>query len=308
MELISVKEFDVKNLKIKDPVKIKDSNNYISEIWYKSKGKPCRPVIKTPRLKVHFSAKTFNTSTSYSVSTYNRELDDDIDAYFTLVREIDKQLGKLFMKKRNDWNFLPIDRIRYHPSTKKNKSYPTPYMTLKMITTEGLANTTVNDMSGKKCESSEIKAGMFANQLVTPEFLYYSPSGVKSSWVAHQVVISQMERVFLDFCLLDDLREENSEQCVTSSNTSHNSHSLPPPPPPMFHYEAPILALNDRKEQQATKPGPGLSAIKVSDIQSMMTKLRKTFKECYVCKEKSNKLCDICDSSTCPEHVCECLS
>ena len=265
-KVIPIDAFDVKKLVLKTPTQLTaDGSVFISEVWYKDDGKPYKPILQTPRIRLRYGAKTFdNGNVTYALSTYNSDIDDEIAAFFSLVKAIDTQVSRLFMRRRTKWEeFLPVKRIRYWSSLKKKNG--TQYMQLKMITDGGETLTTITDTTGRPRTVEQLTYGLYANQLIGMAYVYYTADGVHPVWQAHQVVYSKAEKVFLDVCLLTSLRHENS------APEQHNLRSpFPPPPPPPHNYTSPIA----QAQQQQPRVGVGLAAIKATDLQAMLGKLR----------------------------------
>ncbi|NBT29327.1 MAG: hypothetical protein EBT18_07555 [Gammaproteobacteria bacterium] len=267
-KVIPIDAFDVKKLVLKTPTPLtSDGSVFISEVWYKEDGKPYKPILQTPRIRLRYGAKAFdNGNVTYALSTYNSDIDDEIAAFFALVKAIDTQVSRLFMRKRTKWEeFLPVKRIRYWSSLKKKNG--TPYMQLKMITDGGDTLTTISDTTGRPRTIEQLTYGLYTNQLIGMAYVYYTSDGVHPVWQSHQVVVSKAEKVFLDVCLLTSLRHENSPP--------QNLLPQPPPPPSFENYTSPLA----QAPQQQPRVGVGLAAIKATELQAMLGKLRHVEEE-----------------------------
>jgi hypothetical protein len=188
MELIS--ELTLDQLIIKPPIQVK--SGLISEVWYKKDdGAIIKPIFQTPRLKVVYSANKFQSNTySYCVSLHNADIDEEIECFFNLISTIDQHIIES----------LPPKQI-YKSAMSRKKPTSDYYMRLKIIND----GTVIKNMSRKTCCPADITYGTYADQYIGLDILMYTPNGVIPMWNAHQIVISQVEKVFLSTCLLDTI-------------------------------------------------------------------------------------------------------
>ena len=112
-KVISLTSETINNVILKKP-KItnrhsEESPEYISEIWYLDENKLHVPIIKTPRLKVKYTAKSWDVGTwSYCVNLYNYDIDPEINNFYNSIKEYDKYIVNLFAKSRKEWGLKGI--------------------------------------------------------------------------------------------------------------------------------------------------------------------------------------------------------
>lgn len=270
-KLIGIDEFDINCLVIKDQVLVGHDDNgnprHTNEIWYKppAPSKPCKPIVKTPRLKIKYSCKKYDTCYSYCVSDYNSDIDEEINAYFTFVRNVDRRLKTLHRKLVA--KIKGKDKQKYWPTVKKAPSATSEFMQLKVIT-RNTGNdiepcTKINSSKGDCLAPEDIKYECYTDQLVGISYIFGGSDGVRIVWHAHQVVVSDVSDVFLEYCLLDEIRPLPPVPTI-----------YPPPPPPPPH---PQLDYGPRQVQMQNTGKPMvsmLSIIKKDDLLSALGKLK----------------------------------
>lgn len=101
---------------------------------------------------------------------------------------------------------------------KRKTSQDDFYFQVKLIHAEKGASTVtvIYSNKGTKITPEDILYGKYADQFISPAYLYYDADGIHPIWQAHQIVISSVEKVFLEHCILD-----------------HMGSSAIPVPPPM---------------------------------------------------------------------------
>lgn len=289
MKLLTVSDFDPTCLVLKKPVKVTPELS-ISELWYKDGSVPSIPIIVTPQLKVFYGARSFEQeetrSISYCVSTWNQDIDDDIDEFYNMVQSIDANVGKLFLKTKTKTSDLPFSRVRYWSSIQRKKGRKNKYMKLKLITKSGTKNveTKIKTSKGELVDFTAIQYGTFVKQMICPSKVYYNSTGIHLLWEVHQIVVCKSERVFLEVCLLNETQP-----------STLGPQTLPPPPPPP-PLPPPSLSLSqaichgprkpkEKPQQKTTQQRAALSSITQHDIRNALAKLRKQVHKDTDCSE-----------------------
>lgn len=291
-QLIDIADFDMQALIMKRPIQVgieaDGQTTYLSEIWYKTDdmNKPCIPIIKSPRLRVQYSAKRYqeNGPYSYCLSTYNSDIDPDISEFYQFIKDLDRRLTTLYIETRKQWGFKPTNVMKYWSSvrTKTTKNGNSiGYMQIKTIHDEdGELLTSIHDRKGEKQDIDKVEYGKYTDQLLSLQFLYFNSRGMTPGWKAHQIVLSTTEKVFLEYCLLDDLYGNKTPVfeakaytppyvCNQAQSGYTTLHPLPPLPPPQLQ---PLPARPVPPQQL----GPGLSIIKADELRAAIQKLKST--------------------------------
>jgi hypothetical protein len=212
-KLISTENFDPVNILLKPP-----SGGY-SEIWYKDGGCAVRPIFKTPRLPVKFSAKRYNEQTAYSycLNMSNKDIDSEIGAFFQFVKQVDRALINAFTESNKSWSVKPTTCLKYRTAMKRRTTQDDFYFQLKLVHSikGGPPTTVIYNRKGTagvherenvmKVGPEEITYGKYADQFICPAYLYYDDQGIHPVWQAQQIVLSSVERVFLEECILDHI-------------------------------------------------------------------------------------------------------
>ena len=133
----------------------------------------------------------------------------------------------------------------------------------------------------------------------------FNSTGIHPMWAAHQVVVTPIERIFLDTCLLDDISPTNDEeeaqvqvqvqaQAQTQVHQAHHVHRQqgqgppvpqPPPPPPLpvlskspghlIRKEELLTALSNLKCTQPAKlPRGDRNLITPEELMEQYTRIR----------------------------------
>jgi len=242
MELVS--EISIDRFIIKQPYRITNDdavagakNVYIGQIWYKKDdGTVIKPILHVPRLKILFNAKKFKGKNPYTycVSLTNRDIDDEINAWFDLVQELDKFFMQLFKKNEKKWAMNNIKKI-YRSAMNRKCIKDEYYFKLKLIQEGDKILTDIKSTNrAGNIEPEEIKYGRYIDQYVCPDFISFSSDGIDPVWTVHQAVVSPIEKIFLGTCLLGEvaphLKQELVPKPLASSRTLEIS-SKPPPRP-----------------------------------------------------------------------------
>lgn len=276
----------VDNIILKKPHKVGDGR-FVSEIWYMDEehgSNPIKPIIKTPRLKVKYGAKQFKNTNSYSycLSMYNRDIDPDIGSFYQLFRDYDSHIMKIYMRDKKEWENVPTPSLKYWTSLKRKNKLDEFHLQLKLICDkDGSVLTAINDSSRNECLPDDIKYGCYCDQYISPTLIYYDEQGIHPVWQTHQVVVSNVDRVFLEKCLLDDIYGAPMRESVPYYRMGCDPSSMPiPPPPPPFSTHQHQLHQQQQQQQhqphQPSKNASPLAAIKAGDIQKALGSLRKT--------------------------------
>ena len=220
-KLLSTGAFDPSGIILKPP---NPSNPHFSEIWYlhtdNGKTTAVKPVFKTPRLPVKFSAKRFSEQSAYGycLNMGNKDIDPEIGEFYDFVKQMDKALISAFTAGRRTWPVNPTTCLKYRTAMKRKTSQDDFYFQVKLIHAEKGASTVtvIYSNKGTKITPEDILYGKYADQFISPAYLYYDADGIHPIWQAHQIVISSVEKVFLEHCILD-----------------HMGSSAIPVPPPM---------------------------------------------------------------------------
>lgn len=271
--LVPLHAVDTSNYIIKDPQPTRTKDQYISEIWYRDGDRVIKPILQTPRLRVKYGARRYNNTGPYSycLSMYNRDIDPEIGKFFQMLRDFDQCAIKACnaLRKKDNSAETPLLKgvaNRYWSALRRKNKFEEYYLQLKLISDlDGGLLTSIHNDSRDKCAPTDVKYGVYTDQFIGPAYLIYNKEGIHPIWHTHQVVISDVEKVFLSHCLLDQVAPRYTPYipCVI---TTGGTMPLPPPPPPPPH-----LLI-------AAPPPPRISAlsqIKVSDIRDAMKKLRK---------------------------------
>jgi len=263
-----------------------DAPEYISEVWYLDDDKLYRPIIRTPKLKVKYGAKQWSgeqshkSSWSYCVGLYNYDIDPEIRHFHDSLKDYDKYVVSYWTTNKKTWNLQHQSKIKakYFPALRRRTSDEDPYFTIKLINdNDGKVLTSIHDTGRNVMSSTDIGYGVYTDQFISPSFVLFNSSGIYPFWQAHQVVISPIERIFLDMCLLDNI-------------------APPPPPPPSQHQHqhqhqpnnilgffpgsvpssASASVLSVTPEIRRVDPGALLGLIKKDDLLSAIGKLKST--------------------------------
>ncbi len=284
-KLLSLTDFDPTCIILKAP----PTNSNFSEIWYRytdtdsGKTTAVKPVFKTPRLPVKYGAKRFSDQSAYGycLNMSNKDIDPEIGDFYDFVKQMDKALIGAFTEGRRSWAVKPTVCLKYRTAMKRKTVNDDFFFQVKLIHTEkGANNVTViysNDRKTLKVE--DITYGKYADQFISPAYLYYDADGIHPIWQAHQIVLSTAEKVFLEHCILDHMygppapaplgpyppypypQHHQHPQLHHPQHHQHQSqpslHMPPPPPPP-------------------PPPGASMLSIDIGELKSVIGRLRKS--------------------------------
>jgi len=176
---------------------IKGRSKNVSEIWYrKDNGAIIKPIFQTPRLKVAYGAKKYqsNSTYSYCVSLHNYDIDEEIACFYNLIMVIDEHIRTTLTAYKS-------------AMFQKNTDF---LMRFKLIGDDTL----ITDTRGQRCTPDTLVYGVYTDQFVGLDVLIYTNEGVIPLWNAHQIVISPVEKIFLSTCLLDTLGMKPEEKVI----------------------------------------------------------------------------------------------
>jgi hypothetical protein len=231
-KLISLEDFNPSNIILKPPTPAGGS-----EIWYltdngndeKSKSVAVRPIFKTPRLPLKFGAKRFSDDSNYGycLNMSNKDIDPETGEFFQFVKSVDRALINAFTDQYKKWPSRPTSCLKYRTAMKRKTNQDDFYFQIKLVHSVkgGPLATVIYDSNRVKVGPEEINYGKYADQFISPAYLYYDESGIHPVWQAHQIVLSRVERVFLEECILDHVFKP-------AFIPQFNFHPPPPPPPP----------------------------------------------------------------------------
>jgi hypothetical protein len=239
-KLLSTGAFDPSGIILKPP---NPSNPHFSEIWYlhtdNGKTTAVKPVFKTPRLPVKFSAKRFSEQSAYGycLNMGNKDIDPEIGEFYDFVKQMDKALINAFTTGRRTWSVNPTTCLKYRTAMKRKTSQDDFYFQVKLIHAEKGASTVtvIYSNNGKKITPEDITYGKYADQFISPAYLYYDADGIHPIWQAHQIVISTVEKVFLEHCILDHLGSGSSVPHAPAPpcDQYYPKPAFAPAPPPL---------------------------------------------------------------------------
>jgi hypothetical protein len=244
-----IHNFDPANLILKPP------SGTFSEIWYldntTGKSIAVRPIFKTPRLPLKFGAKRYADQTAYGycLNMSNKDIDPEIGEFYQLVKQVDRALIAAFTEKHKSWPTKPTTCMKYRTAMKRKTVNDDFYFQIKLVHNKGggpLA-TVIYEKAGKQAPTAltvgpeAITYGKYADQFICPAYLYYDDQGIHPVWQAHQIVLSTVERVFLEECILDHIFKPARSGAAAGSNgkafaafeafEAFEPPAAPPPPP-----------------------------------------------------------------------------
>ena len=233
-KLLSIENFDHSGIILKPPTQI--GSCYLSEILYLDKKDTektalIRPIFKTPRLRIKYGAKRFseNTSYGYCLNMTNKDIDPEINEFYTFIKNFDKAIISVFTESQKSWNVRPTKCMKYRTAMKRKTANDEFYFQVKLI--DDIKNkefrdlaTVIYNSNRTKAQPEDIVYGKYADQFICPAYLYYDETGIHSVWQAHQILLSNIEKVFLEHCILDHINP-----------TLPPPFPFPPPPPPFPH-------------------------------------------------------------------------
>lgn len=268
-KIVNLSSENLSNIIVKKPKptsRYTDQNpEYISEIWYLDDNKLSLPIIKTPRLKVKYTAKSWDKgSWSYCVNLCNHDIDPEILEFYNAIKAFDRYIVDFYTKSRSEWKMSNI-RNKYWSAVRKRNKGEDPYFSLKLISDkDGNVLTIINSNKRASLNPKDITYGCYTDQFVSPACIIFNNNGIHPVWHVHQIVVTPQERIFLDECLLDELcgPEPISNQILTKTYTQEA-----PPPPPLFtppstsnlsliNKKDLLSAINKLKSPKQPKPIP----------------------------------------------------
>lgn len=242
-----IHNFDPLNIVLKPPV------GSFSEIWYLDKtGEKTiavRPIFKTPRLPLKFGAKQYTQDTTYGycLNMSNKDIDPEIADFFQLIKQLDRSFINSFTENHKSWPVKPTSCMKYRSAMKRKTVNDDFYFQIKLIHKANDVATVIYDSNKNKVGPEDITYGKYADQFICPAYLYYDEKGIHPVWQAHQIVLSSVERIFLEECILDHIFKPSNvplqtyiqplqHQQVPQQLQHHQlplQLQLPNPPPPV---------------------------------------------------------------------------
>lgn len=212
-KLLDYENFDSISLVLKPPFSI--GSCYISEIWAciktEDSASVVRPIFKTPRLRVKYGAKQFsqNANYGYCLNMSNKDIDPDINTFYKFIRTVDKALIGAFTESNKSWNVNPALCLKFKSALKRKSPTDDFHFQLKMVDIvngdDRKIMTTIHNSDRSVAKLADITFGKYTDQFICPAFLSYDEQGIHPIWQAHQIVLSNIEKVFLEECLLDHI-------------------------------------------------------------------------------------------------------
>jgi len=266
-KLITCEDFKPANIILKPPM------GAFSEIWYLTevdgKSVAVRPVFKTPRLPVKFGAKKFSTDTSYGycLNMYNKDIDPETGEFFQLVKSVDRALIAAYTENHKQWPVKPTTCMKYRTAMKRKTVNDDLYFQVKLVhaVKGGPPASVIYDSNRQKVGPEEITYGKYADQFICPAYLYYDDTGIHPVWQSHQIVLSSVEKVFLEECILDHVFKVPQQMTYLPVPVQVKSQIVPVPPPPPPLPPMPKIVIN---QTQLTNAIRGLKKIKIEEPAS----------------------------------------
>jgi len=259
-----------------------ESPEYISEVWYLDDDRLYQPIVQTPRLKIKYGARKWSgaaeaspsVSWSYCVGLYNYDIDPEIKRFYDSIKDYDKHIISYWTSNKKSWNLRQHAKIKakYFTALRRRERDDDPYLCIKLISDkDGKVLTSINTKERgsdprRDLSPEEIKYGKYVDQYVSPSFVLFNSTGIHPYWQAHQVVISPIERIFLENCLLDVL----DPQLVVVP--------VPPPLAPLVPLAPPVSVSSTLSQKSSVSANPGalLGLIKKDDLLNAIDKLKST--------------------------------
>ena len=286
-----ISEVHVSNYIIKKPVPSNIKDQYISEIWYKNNDILIKPIIQTPKLKIKYGARRFTDDGPYSycVTMHNRDIDQYIGKFYDMIREFDQYVIKTYNANRKIWTLDASVLNKYCSALRRKTTNDEYYLKLKLLAdVDGTILTLINNEYREQCMPENIKYGFYTDQYIEPAYIVYNKEGIHPIWHVHQLVISNIEKVFLRDCLLDQ---------INPYTVSNESSKLQPAAEVKLSVKLPV-------KQVQRLP---LCKINVCDIQEAMKKLKKS--NISECNETDTEVLfstkDLQEKKKTLKHVCQ---
>jgi hypothetical protein len=198
------------------------------------------------------------------VGLYNYDIDPVVKTFYDSIRDYDKHVISSWTSNKKMWNLSCCGAIKakYFTALKRRERDDDPYLIIKLITNNNNEIlTSVTSKEKKDMKAADIAYGTNVDQYICPKFVLFNESGIHPIWQAHQVVVSPIERIFLDNCLLDVL----SPQLLLAP--------VPPLPPPLHHRAPQRTEIQARPPQTAS---PFLGRIKKEELLSAIGRLKSS--------------------------------
>jgi len=261
-----------------------DNPEYISEVWYLDDDRLYQPIVQTPRLKVKYGARKWDGGAaavsapwSYCVGLYNYDIDPEIKRFYDSIKDYDKHVMSFWTSNKKSWNLRQHSKIKakYFTALQRRERDDDPYLCIKLIADkDGKVLTSINTKERgteprRDLPPTEIDYGKYVDQYISPSFVLFNSTGIHPYWQAHQVVMSPIERIFLENCLLDVLDPQAQAQAQAQVQ------AMLPPAPPTYSMlaQAPSASKNSNP---TPNPGALLGLIKKDDLLNAIDKLKST--------------------------------
>jgi hypothetical protein len=247
-------------------------HEYISEVLYldDETGRLYRPVFQAPKLRVQYGVKQFKEGGiySYCVGLYNHDIDPEVREFYHVALAYDRHIVSQYQTHKVEWNLSNI-RNKYWTAIRRKDKTSDPHFVVKLISDRDGIKTKIYNTSREALSYTDIVYGVHVDQYIGPTYIVFNEGGIYPTWNVHQVVVSQMERVFLEQCLLDSIAGYTPPP---PSRSAELSYYIPPPPP--------LASLTNQTPNESRTNDPtramGLGGlIKTADILDAIGRLRK---------------------------------
>lgn len=271
-KVINLSSETLENIIIKNPKPTsrytEQDPEYISEIWYLDDNRLYLPIVKTPRLKVKYTAKSWDKgSWSYCVNLCNHDIDPEISDFYKSIKAYDRHIVDCYTKSRAEWNMINVKNKYWSAARKRNKGDEDPYFSLKLISDkDGSVLTVINSNKRTSLTPKDILYGCYTDQFVSPACVIFNSKGIHPVWHVHQIVVTPQDRIFLGECLLDSITPAQTSAPIPMIYEKN----MPPPPPKLsttnnksvasklnlINQQDLLAALGKLKSPKPVKPTP----------------------------------------------------
>ena len=202
----------------------KNISNYINILYDENS----KLIIKTPKLKIGYSAKKFESASKINYS-YSLNITDNIE-FINFIEKIESHILKniYILKKNNLLNYkstMNFNSVLYNPVNSEDIYFNIKLLTDKtnnIITLINFINRDIGTYNNLLLDNLTDQYIEFSGITITNE------GNIYSSWYAHQIVISKKEKVFIQKSLLDELicnNSNNNSNHYSNNNSNNDSNS-----------------------------------------------------------------------------------
>jgi hypothetical protein len=199
-----------------------------------------------------------------------------------MLQSIDQQIIKQFNTKNKSWT-LPVKKVYSSALMRKSNDHEF-YLKLKLLQDkEDKILTTITNADRTPADADDILYGKYTDQYIALAFVFYNDTGIQPIWQAHQIVISEYERIFLSQCLLDTITPPVITYIPPPPQVANFTRAIPPPPPlagPIRHFVQPADLANIKSKLKNIIPvvdhhKENTLLINIDDLLKCRDKLRK---------------------------------